>query len=206
MANDETPDGFLSRWSRRKTEVRQGLALDDAGNSSSDPNKKPVENLGSDLHEAELNSATSQKPVPSMADVPSLTQDSDFTQFMASEVTPEVKNAAMKKLFADPHFNVMDRMDVYIDDYGQPDPIPKAVIRQMVSAKFLNLFEDDAEQKNDAHANLNDTPPANEPKVVAQSVPAATISKPEPLPHDHPDLRLQPDPASRSEGAGSKPV
>jgi hypothetical protein len=206
MANDQTPAGFLSRWSRRKTEIRQGLALDDAGNSSPDPSKKPVENLGSDLHEAELNNVAPQKPAPSMADVQSLTQDSDFTQFMASEVAPEVKNAAMKKLFADPHFNVMDRMDVYIDDYGQPDPIPRAVMRQMASAKFLNLFEDDAEQKNDAHANLNDTPPASEPKVVAQSVPATTISKPEPLPHDHPDLRLQPDPASRPEGAGSKPV
>jgi hypothetical protein len=31
-----------------------------------------------------------------------------------------VKNAAMKKLFADPHFNVMDRLDIYIDDYSSP--------------------------------------------------------------------------------------
>ena len=29
MANDETPAGFLSRWSRRKVEVRQGVALDE---------------------------------------------------------------------------------------------------------------------------------------------------------------------------------
>ena len=30
----------------------------------------------------------------------------------------------MKKLFADPHYNVMDGLDVYIDDYSKPDPIP----------------------------------------------------------------------------------
>jgi hypothetical protein len=107
---------------------------------------------------------------------------------MASEVAPEVKNAAMKKLFADPHFNVMDRMDIYIDDYGQSDPIPEAMLRQMVGAKFLNLFEDE------------------DPKVVAQSVPAPPISNTEPLPNDHTDLRLQPDPAPGPEGAGSKPV
>jgi hypothetical protein len=153
-----------------------------------------------------LDSAAQQKPAPSMADVQSLTKDSDYTQFMAGEVAPEVKNAAMKKLFTDPHFNVMDRMDVYIDDYGQPDPIPQAMLRQMVSAKFLNLFEDDDDEKKDAHANLNDIPSANDTQVVAQSVPAATISKPEPLTHDHTDLRLQPDPAPRPEGAGSKPV
>ena len=62
---------------------------------------------------------------------------------MGQGVAPEVKNAAMKKLFADPHFNVMDRMDIYIDDYSQPDPLPLAMLRQMNGAKFLNLFEDE---------------------------------------------------------------
>ena len=233
MANEETPAGFLNRWSRRKAEDRQGVALDDAGNNSNNQGKKLGENLNSELlgtdavnseksltpltrpvgspdqkgdQNHHLDSTTQQKPTPSMADVQSLTKDSDYTQFMAGEVAPEVKNAAMKKLFADPHFNVMDRMDVYIDDYGQSDPIPQAMLRQMVSAKFLNLFEDEDDEKKDAHANLNDIPSANDTQVVAQSVPSATISKPEPLTHDHTDLRLQPDPAPRPEGAGSKPV
>ena len=205
MANEETPAGFLSRWSRRKAEVRQ--APETALANSALPASKLVN--AADQHDEkpqQSESATPQKPAPSMSDVQSLTKDSDYTQFMANEVAPEVKNAAMKKLFTDPHFNVMDRMDVYIDDYGQPDPIPQAMLRQMASAKFLNLFEDDDDEKKDAHANLNDIPSANDTQVVAQSVPAATISKPESLTHDHTDLRLQPDPAPRPEGAGSKPV
>ena len=207
MANDETPAGFLSRWSRRKAEGRQGVALDEASEKSLVPSKPLIDSVDQDRDQiAALDSATQQKPAPSMADVQSLTKDSDFTQFMASEVAPEVKNAAMKKLFADPHFNVMDRMDVYIDDYGQPDPIPQAMLRQMVGAKFLNLFEDEEDEKKDANANVNDMPPAKDPKVVAQSVPDETISNTEPLTHDHTDLRLQPDPAPRSEGAGSEPV
>ncbi len=207
MANDETPAGFLSRWSRRKAEVRQNVALDEISEKSLAPPTKLVGSLDQEGDQkTHLDSAAQQKPAPSMADVQSLTKDSDYTQFMAGEVAPEVKNAAMKKLFTDPHFNVMDRMDVYIDDYGQPDPIPQAMLRQMASAKFLNLFEDEDDEKKDAHANLNDIPSANDTQVVAQSVPAATISKTEPLTHDHPDLRLQPDPASRPEGAGSKPV
>jgi hypothetical protein len=55
---------------------------------------------------------------------------------MARGVTTDVRNAAVKKLFADPHFNVMDRLDIYIDDYSQPDPLPAAMLRQMVSARF----------------------------------------------------------------------
>ena len=69
---------------------------------------------------------------------------------MGQGVAPEVKNAAMKKLFADPHFNVMDRMDIYIDDYSQPDPLPLAMLRQMNGAKFLNLFEDEDQDKDKA--------------------------------------------------------
>ena len=90
---------------------------------------------------------TDPQPAPSLADTQALTPASDFRPFMGQGVAPEVKNAAMKKLFADPHFNVMDRMDIYIDDYSQPDPLPLAMLRQMNGAKFLNLFEDEDKDK-----------------------------------------------------------
>ena len=51
----------------------------------------------------------------------------------------------MKKLFADPHFNVMDGLDIYIDDYSKPDPIPEAMLRKLASAKFLGLFDEEEE-------------------------------------------------------------
>ncbi len=51
--------------------------------------------------------------------------DSDFKPFVAKNVAPEVKNAAFKKLFADPHFNVMDGLDTYIDDYSKSDADPR---------------------------------------------------------------------------------
>ncbi len=207
MANDETPAGFFSRWSRRKAEVRQGLALDGgekiAATRQNQNSQKTFETTASDATLAKTDSSE-QKAPPTLSDVQSLTKDSDFTQFMSSEVAPEVKNAAMKKLFADPHFNVMDRMDVYIDDYGQPDPIPQAMLRQMVSAKFLNLFQEDEAAKKDSDATVNGITATNDSKVVAQSDPAATISKSELPTHDNTDLRLQPDPAPRSEGTGPK--
>ena len=144
-----------------------------------------------------------------MSDVQNLTPESDFSPFMSSEVAPEVKNAAMKKLFADPHFNVMDRMDVYIDDYGQPDPIPNAMLRQLASAKFLNLFDEDEEKNAEAVSQANevnnkvtqanrsatetptsqtmgDIPNLAGDQLVAQSVPAP------PIPHldTHSDTKI----------------
>jgi hypothetical protein len=165
-----------------------------------------------------------QEPAPlTLQDTQSLTPDSDFTPFMARSVTPEVKNAAMKKLFADPHFNVMDRLDTYIDDYSKPDPIPPAMLRQMVGAKLLGLF--DEEEKQEAAARLRDdtnnpqtatVAPSYEQPDIARgaltdienvvektSQPATQAIARASQDHDaHTDLRLQPDDAAPAQDAG----
>jgi hypothetical protein len=204
MSHDDTTPSFFSRWSRRKADVREGRPLEEPKSAEVTPTRS--------ANAADHHSPTSQQqdvpnvvtPTPTLADTQQLTPESDFKSFMARGVAPDVKNAAMKKLFADPHFNVMDRMDVYIDDYTQPDPLPLAMLRQMTSAKTLNLFDDEPQTADET--NAGDKPSAEEVKVVAQSAPAENNSNIEPITHDHADLRLQPDPTSRPESAGSKPV
>lgn len=208
MANDnDSPAGFLSRWSRRKIDIRQGRPLDDPQSAAvADGENSPPTLRAEDQPAGAVSATTARglksaapspvaeaqavKPAPTLADTQQLTPESDFTGFMVRGVAPDVKNAAMKKLFADPHFNVMDRLDIYIDDYGIPDPLPLAMLRQMTSAKALNLFEDEPDDV----------------KVVAQSPPAETPSNPEANTHDHADLRLQPDTTPGFEGAEPKPV
>ncbi len=217
MANDDTPAGFLSRWSRRKADVREGRPLaepatEPSASVSGNPPTRLPNTAAPVTHAAQA--ATSHPvshaqaheagPAPTLADAQQLTPESDFTGFMARGVAPDVKNAAMKKLFTDPHFNVMDRMDIYIDDYSQPDPLPMAMLRQMTSAKTLNLFDDEPEKA--AEINGGDKAETEQPKVMAQSVPADNHSNIEPTTHDHADLRLQPDPTARPEGAEPKPV
>jgi hypothetical protein len=119
--------------------------------------------------------------------VAALTRDSDFSRFVNAGVQPDVKNAALAKLFTDPHFNVMDRLDVYIDDYGAPDPLPAGMLRQMLQAHVLGLFDaEDAEQQPNALS-----PPAT--TAAAAAPPQLT----EPVPDEDTDLQLQPD-----DGAG----
>ena len=165
-------DGFLQRWSKRKASLGApvpdgppkthpapppkaapaigGAQAPDAliSRGGQQPLNTPPSALAPAPGRAQPSEPhTDPQPAPSLADTQSLTPESDFRPFMGQGVAPEVKNAAMKKLFADPHFNVMDRMDIYIDDYSQPDPLPLAMLRQMNGAKFLNLFEDEDKDK-----------------------------------------------------------
>src|SRR5215208_7694681 len=151
-------EGFLDRWSKRKLEAKQGKAvdqqkpelppvLDPPGSGAGDaPQTSPgIDSVSGRERAPEMQV---QPAAPTLEDVKTLTSESDFTRFAAPEVTPEVKNAAMKKLFADPRYNVMDGLDVYTGDYSRSDPISAATLRQMASAAFLGLVRADEEVRD----------------------------------------------------------
>ena len=238
----DEPNGFLGRWARRKTEVLQGRQPDAlaAVEKAVKPDRSPVPVLvAADAApaapalravEPSVAAPAQAEPVLSLDDTRLLTPASDFKPFMARGVGRDVRNAAMKKLFADPHFNVMDGLDIYIDDYSKPDPVSEAMLRQMNGAKFLNLFDDEAEPVNvdaapapalGAGANTptdqtvaqsDESPEADNP-ALAPPTSFPDSSQPEsahPLPdpgasqkdHADIDLRLQPDHATPASNAG----
>jgi hypothetical protein len=221
-------DRFLSRWSQRKLEVRAGkLPLEPVAAPSKPRPEAPLpaaQAATPPTQPAPQDAApAAAAPMPTLEDVGQLTSQSDFKPYVAPGVAAEVRNAAMKKLFTDPHYNVMDRLDIYIDDYSQSDPIPLAMLRQMASAKFLNLFDDEEEKsKEQEHAQVapvRDDAPIAQADFVPESLPngacpSAAPDPPEPVVvmppepqqntanHDHTDLRLQQDDAAGSPGAG----
>jgi hypothetical protein len=133
-------DGFLGRWSRRKAGL-EPEGLDSAApeltpkitSSSAPQDKKTIESASTP--------AEAEPLPPTLEDAESIDRFApDFSAFMKPNVDPAVQQAAMKKLFSDPHFNIMDRLDIYIDDYSIPDPIPMAVLKRMVQSESLGLF------------------------------------------------------------------
>ncbi|MEJ6005418.1 DUF3306 domain-containing protein [Paucibacter sp. AS339] len=221
-SNDEAPAGFLARWGRRKALARTGAPLPDAPPAAPvAPDPAPqapapaaavtapaVQSL-----QAQPAPVAEQPVLPTLADVATLNADSDYSRFMSAGVDRGVQRAAMKKLFfSDPHFNVMDGLDTYIDDYGKPDPIPLAVLRQMNQSKALRLFdaEDQVEEKTAASAltapqSAQDLPPEQLDPPPSTRPPAIDTASP---PDDHdPDLRLQQDDAAGRPGTeeGSGP-
>ena len=189
--------GFLSRWSRRKEQAKRGPVAEPALAPAA-PQPGPVAATQGPAEPAPtlasvpaLEPAPAAPPLPTLADVALLNRDSDFSRFVVPGVDEGVKRAAMKKLFADPHFNVMDGLDTYIDDYGKPDPIGITMLRQMAQAKVLGLFEHEEERA-----------PQSADLLIASPDPEPVFT-----PDDDPDLRLQQDHAAGrpepGQGAGA---
>ena len=107
-------DDFLSRWSRRKHAARAGVKEEPA----------PPPEPRSEAAAVAPPTTPETTPEPPLPPVESLTPESDFMPFMRPGVDPALRQQAMRTLMRDPRFNVMDGLDVYIDDFSKPDPIP----------------------------------------------------------------------------------
>ena len=144
---DRTED-FLRRWSRVKTEARDAP-----------PAPVPVDDAKEILADT---------PAPELPPVEELTINSDFSGFFHPKVDEDVRRTALRKLFSDPHFNVMDGLDTYIDDYSKSEPIPAAMLATMQQAK--RILDWAAETDEEAEVRRA-TPPALpiEPEVVADA-------------------------------------
>lgn len=188
-------DGFMGRWSQRKQALREGRPLEEpvrvmpAAMPTPVPATVPTSSVPAAEHMTPASEPEATPPPPTMEDVATLTPTSDFSAYTGANVTPEVSNAAMKKLFADPHYNVMDGLDIYIDDYSKPDPIPLSMLKKLASAQFLNLFDDEKE------GNAAAAVPHNAPSSVNTEEKVA-IAHLKTQDHAHSDLRLQPNDAA----------
>ncbi len=113
-------EGFFQRWSRLKsggeadpaTAAAQGVAIEIPANSP----------------DAKRCADPEQAPLPTLQDAARLTAESDYSAFVAQGVDKAVQRLAMKKLFSDPHFKLMDGLDIYMSDYNKADPVPAAML------------------------------------------------------------------------------
>ena len=125
----EPKENFLDRWSRLKQEQAK---------------EEP----------APLAEKKKEEPMPVLPAVEDLRPDSDFKPFMDPRVDKETRRAALKKLFADAHFNVPDPYEAYSEDYTGGEPIPLEMLKKLEHARHL-LFD----EKEQVKEQLAEKPP-----------------------------------------------
>lgn len=132
MSEDQEKSGnkeFLSRWSRLKQQARER------------PPAAP---------QAAVPAIDPKAPPPELPPLDKLTIDSDFRGFFHPKVDENLRRMALKKLFSDPHFNLMDGLDVYIDDYSKPDPLPAAMLAQLKHAQKIFAWAKETKEETEA--------------------------------------------------------
>lgn len=147
----EDNEKFLSRWARLKQETCE------------QPAAKPADAAG---------------PTPELPPLETLDINSDFKGFLHPKVDAKLRRAALKKLFSDPSFNVMDGLDVYIGDYNKADPIPPEMLQQLVQLQTMlaSLKKDEPQEDAAQTAPVEDT----------QAVASFDAALPEPAAHAAP--------------------
>jgi hypothetical protein len=144
-----TQSNFLNRWARKKAGVIEEPLKNEPPQTV--PNRE--DRAAQSDSQSDTSQASPQKSSDGLTappEVPPLTMEdvekidikaADFSAFMRADVDPAVQQAAMKKMFRDPHFNVMDGLDIYIDDYSKPDPIPMEMLKRMAQSDMLGIFK-----------------------------------------------------------------
>lgn len=110
-------ESFFTRWARLKSE--------NAPEESAAPADPRVEAAADEAPPA----------APSMEEARMLQPDSDFSRYVARSADPDVRRSALKTLFSDPHFQRMDGLDIYIDDYTKPSPLSPEMVAALWHAR-----------------------------------------------------------------------
>jgi hypothetical protein len=127
MAQDK--ENFLGRWSRLKREQEEEKSLPQKTESQEDQ-------------------------APDLPPLDKLTPQSEFSGFMHPKVGDALRRAALKKLFADPHYNIPDPYEAYSGDWTVGEAIPDEMMATLNQARTLLFSEDEKKKKDEEEKKL----------------------------------------------------
>jgi len=185
----------LSRWSRRKLE---------AARAQSAPAREVAPAPVAPGQQAPQPSAPEASAA--LPPIESLSIESEFAPFFKPGIPESTRRAALKQLFRDPRFNIMDGLDVYIDDYSKPDPIPPEMMKQLLHTK--HIFNPPKTEVNaeghvvDVVEQVAQAAPEEAPGTAASAISDGTVdAKPDPLPGAI-DASAEPDTVRQAQPQG----
>lgn len=138
MTEDE---GFLQRWSRRKhsvlrdeqtpeSEESEAPGVDDQGHTPSEA--VPAQQASDDLKSSTRSEAESEPPGDEdMPPLESIDEGGSITAFFSPRVSEGLRRAALRRLFRQPKYNVVDMLDDYAEDYSKPAALGSIVTADM---------------------------------------------------------------------------
>ena len=138
QADGAADEGFLQRWSRLKRENRDegdqagsAFGLEAAADQAASERPDPSDAAGSADAAGPADAADAVGPDPELPPLESLGEDSDYSAFLAPGVCPDLRKAALRRLFHSPKFNVRCPLDDNSRDFREFIPLGDIVTSDM---------------------------------------------------------------------------
>lgn len=192
----EDKEGFVGRWARLKQQARSGQA-EPSGNEA------PAGGTTAEETVAEAGAAPVRSPPDAASelsrpltredfadvDFDALDFNSDYRRFMGARVPDDIRNEALRKLWAsDPVLTMHDGLDDYCGDYTDAATVPAGIVKTAyrVGKGFLSdaevaeweaLGKPPAEEEKQRTASAQNDAPADEaptPATAADAPASAT--------------------------------
>ena len=179
-------EAALSRWSRLKLEST-GVATEPEESA-----EQTAESVTGDAEKVDVRRREDEALIE-LPPIDELGPESDFQGFMDSRVDDNLRRAALKKLFSDPHFNVTDGLDVYAEDYTKLESMTPAMVAGLKHARGLLFGDVDGDDRADSTQAASDLAST----AVDEASPEATLAA-----HAENPLRESVDPGSHKENDG----
>ncbi len=176
-------DSFFNRWSRQKSLQRDLQAPPPA--APAQPQALPVPTPAAPGPDAAT--AVPDTPAPTVDDAQALDVGADVRRYLQADVSEAARHLALKKLFADPQYNVISDMDDYVEDFSQLATLTAQEVSQLEQFKSLNPLKDpfpaapEAKPADDTAASVpNETPEPHSASATGTETPAPEAAQPLP--------------------------
>lgn len=184
-AEGEQDENFLSRWSRRKQASREGRDVAQPPLPADAPVEAGRGREASDTRAEQQRPDAASDPgealsgdeaeAPELPPIDSLTGESDYGPFMRPGVDPALRRLALRKMWQNPKYAVVDDLDPFRADFAAFTPLGDIVTSDMkfhAERLLREQLEKVAEATGASAARPEEGTPAPADEVAADEVAA----------------------------------
>ena len=165
----DKPNGLFARWTLRRQEVQaEEEAARQAAQGKETPVEPSVETEGADIVDAGAQVVPDENKILTAEELPDpekIEVGGSFASFMADNVDPDAKTAALRALWKQPHFNEIDGLLEYALDYTNQPKLTAEVSAELAKKVFRHIMKDEEEGEAEAETPIEQLAQQGEEEV-----------------------------------------
>ena len=165
----DKPNGLFARWTQRRQEVQaEEEAARQAAQGKETPVEPSVEAEGADIVDAGAQVVPDENKILTAEELPDpekIEVGGSFASFMADNVDPDAKTAALRALWKQPHFNEIDGLLEYALDYTNQPKLTAEVSAELAKKVFRHIMKDEEEGEAEAETPIEQLAQQGEEEV-----------------------------------------